>query len=73
MLLSQVCDENTACLASCDSDGLVYLWSMGSTRPIGDLPGHGCRVSRLNYHPSGTIMMTVFSFVSLGTLQLKNV
>ena len=45
--------ENVACLASCDSDGLVNLWSMSSTRPVANLPGHGCRVARLNYHPSG--------------------
>ena len=27
---------------------------MSSTRPAANLPGHGCRVARLNYHPSGT-------------------
>lgn len=46
-------DDKAACLASCDSDGMVYLWSMTSNRPVAELPGHGDRVPRLDYHPSG--------------------
>lgn len=45
-------------VASCAHDGTVYLWSLESEKPIGELEKHEARVSRLAFHPNGRHLAT---------------
>ncbi|EDV27987.1 uncharacterized protein TRIADDRAFT_21736 [Trichoplax adhaerens] len=45
--------SKSACMASCDAEGSVKLWSLESDTPIRNVSTHTTRVSRICYHPSG--------------------
>jgi len=45
-------------LASCSADGEVKLWNLVDEIPAGDIESHGCRVARVQYHPSGRFLAT---------------
>lgn len=52
-------DEASVNLASCGSDGSVFLWNLQDETPIQSLDGHDpYRVSRLAFHPSGRFLAT---------------
>ncbi|KAK1710930.1 WD domain-containing protein [Colletotrichum lupini] len=44
---------DTVNLASGGAEGLVHLWSLNKDTPLSTLTGHGGRVSRVEFHPSG--------------------
>ncbi|KAF3919807.1 hypothetical protein ABW20_dc0109445 [Dactylellina cionopaga] len=45
-------DEN-ASLVSGGAEGEIHLWNMQQDTPVASLSGHGGRVCRVEYHPSG--------------------
>ena len=46
-------------LASCGTDGSVYLWNFHSDDPVGEIKGHQpYRVSNARFHPSGRFLAT---------------
>ena len=51
-------DPSVLNLASCDSSGLVHLWSLSYENPLGSLEGHMARISRCAFHPSGKFLGT---------------
>ncbi|KAK1972735.1 WD domain-containing protein [Colletotrichum sublineola] len=44
---------DTVNLASGGAEGSVHLWSLNQDTPLSTLTGHGGRVSRVEFHPSG--------------------
>ncbi|CAO3611477.1 unnamed protein product [Mucor hiemalis] len=40
-------------LASSGGDGIIQLWNLEKSTPIGTLTGHARRVARIGFHPSG--------------------
>ncbi|EPB70226.1 RNA polymerase Rpb3/Rpb11 dimerization domain protein [Ancylostoma ceylanicum] len=51
-------DPSSLNVASCAHDGTVYLWSLDSDKPIGELEKHESRVSKLAFHPNGRHLAT---------------
>lgn len=51
-------DDIDVHLASCSFDGEVKLWNLDQTEPLADLGEQGCRVSRLEFHPSARMLGT---------------
>ncbi|XP_040014303.1 U4/U6 small nuclear ribonucleoprotein Prp4 [Xiphias gladius] len=51
-------DQSDVSLASCAADGSVKLWNLESDEPVADIEGHGERVSRVSWHPSGRFLGT---------------
>lgn len=51
--------KNALNMASCGTDGSVFLWNLESEEPIGNLEGHEPhRVSHVAFHPSGRFLGT---------------
>ncbi|KAJ8121822.1 hypothetical protein ONZ43_g1825 [Nemania bipapillata] len=49
---------NTVNLASGGAEGQVNLWSLSQDTPLSTLEGHGQRVVRVEFHPSGRYLAT---------------
>ncbi|KAF3909121.1 Beta-TrCP [Orbilia brochopaga] len=45
--------EDAPCLVSGGGEGDIHLWNMKQDTPVASLLGHGARVCRVEYHPSG--------------------